>query len=134
MRRYSDSKFQARFSGLMVIYALLVAIVLPYANGLQSVPAKASLTVLPVVPMILAILLWARQIAHSDERTQRFHLVSLGIAAGVVSVASVVAALLLTLFSVRVSGTILFWIMPALWVIYGILRKAMKWRKENQNS
>lgn len=50
MRRYSDSEFQLRFSGLIVIYALLVAFVLPYADGIQSVPAKALLTVLPVVP------------------------------------------------------------------------------------
>lgn len=82
--------------------------------------------------MVLGILLWARQVAHSDELTQRFHLVALGIAAGVISVASVVAALLLTILSVHVSGAILFWILPALWVVYGFLRKWMRWRWQNR--
>ncbi len=132
MRHYSDSEFQLRFSGLVVIYALLVAFELPYAATVSNMPGKIILIVLPVLPMAFAIALWGRQVALSDELTQRTHLIALGIAAGVVSVASVIAALLLTFLSVKVSGAILFWVLPALWVMYGVLRKWMRRQHRNR--
>lgn len=128
MAHYTNSQFQRRFSVLMAIFALLLVFVLPFAIGSNDALVKATLASLPAVPVVLAIVLWARQVLHLDELEQRIHVRALSVAAGVVSVASIVAGLFLVAFGVHVNGGVLFWVFGAMAVVYGFLRKWMKWR------
>ena len=128
MPHYSNRQFQLRFALLLAIFAVLLLFVLPFAAESRDAAVKATLAVLPAVPMTLAIVLWARQVLRLDELEQRIHVRALSVAAGVVSVASIVAGLLLVAFGVHVNGGVLFWVFGALGVMYGLLRKWMKWR------
>lgn len=128
MAPYTNSQFQLRFSVLLAVFASLLVFVLPLAAGSKDAAVKAALALLPAVPVAVAIVLWARQVLHLDELEQRIHVRALSVAAGVVSMASIVAGLLLVAFGAHVNGGVLFWVFGALGVVYGILRKWMKWR------
>jgi len=128
MVHYTNSQFQLRFSLLMAVFVLLLVLVLPIATGSKNALVKAALALLPAVPVMLAIILWARQVLHLDELEQRIHVRALSVAAAVVSVTSIVAGLILVAFGADLNGGVLFWVFGALALVYGFLRKWMKWR------
>ena len=104
---------------LMAAYLCLVLLSLPLAKHATSLPLKAFLTLVPLLPMFAALWLIALQIMRSDELKQRVHLIALSVATGVVSALSLVAGFLAATHVVDFDGDVLIWVMPALCLIYG---------------
>ena len=79
MKRLTDRAYQLRVSVAMTLYVVAMLGVWPVARAAPALWLKASLTLVPVVPMLYVIGLLARKIAQSDELEQRTHLVGLGV-------------------------------------------------------
>jgi hypothetical protein len=94
----------------------------PLVAKTDGLALRTLLALLPAVPVVAVIVLLARVVVRGDELEQRLHLIALSIAVGVVSVASIVGGFLAIARVWSVGGEILFWVFPALCMVYGISR------------
>lgn len=122
MARYPKRKYNLHVAMVMAVYFVLLFFVWPLAGTVSSPALQAILAVSPAVPIVIVIALAARFMVRSDELEQRTHLIALSIATGVVSAASVVGGFLALAKVWQVGGAILFWVFPALCVVYGVAR------------
>ena len=120
MSRYLPSSYRMQMLLLMAAYLGLVLLGLPLAKNSSSLPLKATLTLVPLLPMFGALWLIALQIMRSDELRQRVHLVALSVATGVVSALSLAGGFLAATHVVDFDGDVLIWVMPALGLVYGV--------------
>lgn len=122
MTRLSPRQYQRHGMLAMAIYVGFMLLAWPTVRATASLPLKALLALVPVLPMLYVIGLMARRIAHSDELEQRMHLVALGAATVVVGSLSLVGGFLAAAGVWRTDGAILIWVFPALMVSYGVTR------------
>ena len=83
------------------------------------------LALLPALPVVAVIALAARMVMRGDELEQRMHLIALSVSVGVVSVASLVGALLAIARVWKVGGDVLIWVFPALCFVYGVMHVSL---------
>lgn len=122
MSRLSYRQYQRRTMLAMTVYVACMLGVWPLLRSTASVPLQWALALAPVVPMLYVIALMARRIRDSDELEQRTHLLALGAATMVVGALSMIGGFLASAHVVRLDGTILIWVFPALMLCYGATR------------
>lgn len=122
MSRLTYRQYQRRTMLAMAVYVACMFGVWPLLRSTASVPLQWVLALAPVVPMLYVIVLMARRIRDSDELEQRTHLLALGVATMVVGALSMIGGFLAAAHVVRLDGTILIWVFPALMLCYGVTR------------
>lgn len=122
MARFNTARNKLQVFGLMAVYVILMIFEWPLVATAHSLTVRVVLALLPAAPVVAALALIARRVLRGDELEQRLHMVALGVATGVVSAASIVGAFLVGAGVWRVGGDILFWVFPALALVYGVSR------------
>lgn len=128
MTRTSKRNYKLSVLAIMAVYVALMLFEWPLVMHTQAIGWRVPLALLPTLPIILVIVLAARRVMHGDELEQRVQLIALGIAVGVVSVASIVGAFLAIAQIWHVDGGVLIWVFPALCLVYGVMHVALRRR------
>lgn len=113
---------------LMVAYLLLLRWLWPHARDAADVWLKVALSLSPLLPIAAVVALMARHVIASDELEQRVHLIGLGVATVVVGTASLVGGFLAMTRVWVTDGTVLYWVFPALCLVYGVTHMLVKRR------
>ncbi|GLQ93923.1 hypothetical protein [Dyella acidisoli] len=122
MPRFSLKQYQPRVLIAMAIYTVFIMFVWPLVSKTTSLPLKVLLAVAPTVPVLYVIAQMARLIRNSDELERHTHLVALSTATAVVSALTFVAGFLVTAGVVKLDGSSLLWVYPAMVFCYGLVR------------
>lgn len=122
MSRLSQKQYEWRVLAAMGLYTACMLLEWPLVRTVVGLPLKCLLALVPVVPMVYVIALMARRIRASDELEQRTHLIALGIATAVVGALSLVGGFLSIANVLKLDGSILIWMFPALMFCYGMAR------------
>jgi len=128
MARLSLKRYNAYVFALMAVYIVLMLWLWPHAKAAPGVAWKVVFALSPLVPVACVIGLMARRVMQADELDQRLHLVALGVATGLVGTASLVASFLAMAKAWHGDGSELFWVFPALCLVYAFTRMGLKWR------
>lgn len=121
MTRFSWRNYNLQVFAIMAVYVALMLLEWPLVRTTTDLALRTALAVLPALPVAAVIGLAARRVMRGDELQQRIQLAALGVAVGVVSVASVVGAFLAAAAVWQVGGDVLFWVFPALCLVYGVM-------------
>ena len=124
MSRMNNKRYERQVMLSMAIYMVVLFAANPLLHATRSLPLKALLALVPVLPVLYVIALMWRRIRDSDELEQRTNLVALGVAAALVSALSLVGGFLSAGGVVQLKGDVLIWVFPVLMVGYG---GAYKW-------
>jgi hypothetical protein len=122
MSSQSLNRYQSRMTLTFTLYAIFMLFVWPAVRTVQSFPLKVLLAIAPAIPIVYMLRLAAQHISASDEFEQRTHLISLGVAVGVVSALSIVGGFLSVAGVMKLDGSVLLWVFPALSFSYSIAR------------
>lgn len=128
MARYTARQYNVQVMLVMAVYVVVMLLVWPEVRGASSPSLKGLLALIPVLPLVLFIGLTVKRVMRSDELEQRLHLIALAIAAGVVSMLSVIGGFLAMARVVEIDGDILFWVFPVLCIAYGLAHVWMRRR------
>jgi hypothetical protein len=122
--RMSKGMYERRVMIAMSIYVALLLVVWPLSRDAADVGSKLFFALVPVLPLLYVIWLLAQRILQSDELEQRMHLIGLGVASAVVSVASLICAFLALakLMTLETAALALMWVFPLMMITYGIVR------------
>ena len=124
MSRMNNKQYERQVMLSMAIYMVVLFATGPLLHATSSLPLKALLALVPVLPVLYVITLMWRRIRDSDELEQRTNLVALGVAAALVSAFSLVGGFLAAGGVLQLKGDILIWVFPVLMAGYGV---AYKW-------
>jgi len=119
MSRMNNKRYERQVMLSMAIYMVALFAANPLLHATRSLPLKALLALVPVLPVLYVIALMWRRIRDSDELEQRTNLVALGVAAALVSALSLVGGFLSAGGVVQLKGDVLIWVFPVLMVGYG---------------
>lgn len=128
MARFSTKRYNVYVMLLMVVYIALLWFVWPHVRDAHDITWKILLAVSPAIPVTWVVWLMARRVMLSDELEQRLHLIALGVATAVVGTACMIAGFLAMAKVWHGDGSELFWVFPALCLIYGFTRLGLKHR------
>jgi hypothetical protein len=128
MARFNTRRHKISVAVLMAIYIAVVFLVWPHVRDTHDVLWRALLAVSPTVPVIWVIWLMARRVMLVDELEQRLHLIALGVATALIGTASLIAGFLAMAKVWVGDGSELFWVFPALCVVYGFTLLGLKHR------
>lgn len=121
MARVSRRNYNIQVLAIMAVYVVLMFLEWPLVRKTDDLALRTVLALLPAVPVAAVIVLAARMLMRGDELEQRIQLMALSVAVGVVSVASIAGAFLVSARIWDIGGDVLFWIFPALAVVYGVM-------------
>ncbi|HET6912150.1 MAG TPA: hypothetical protein VFH71_02275 [Rhodanobacteraceae bacterium] len=127
MARLSLKRYNAYVLALMAVYIALMLWLWPHAKAAPGVAWKVVFALSPLVPVACVIVLMARRVMQADELDQRLHLVALGVATALVGTGALVASFLAMAKVWQGDGSELFWVFPALGLIYSFARMGLKW-------
>ena len=122
MSGFSQKQYEWRVLAAMGLYTACMLLEWPLVRTVAGLPLKCLLALVPVVPMVYVIALMARRIRASDELEQQTHLIVLGIATAVVGALSLIGGFLSVANVLKLDGSILIWVFPALMFCYGMAR------------
>ena len=128
MTRFSTKRFNTYVMLLMAAYIALLWFVWPHLRDAHNVWWKILMALSPTVPVTWVIVLMARRVMLADELDQRLHLMALGVATALVGTACLIAGFLAMGKVWHGDGSELFWVFPALCIIYGFTRLGLKRR------
>lgn len=126
MARFSTKRYNTYVLLLMAGYIALLWFLWPHLRDAHSVWWKVAIAVSPTVPVSWVVVLMARRVMLADELEQRLHLIALGVATAVVGTASLIAAFLAMGKVWHGDGSELFWVFPALCLLYALIRLGLK--------
>lgn len=119
MSRMNNKRYEQQVMLAMAVYMIVLFGAGTLLNRAGSLPLKVLLSLLPVLPVLYVITLMWRRIQGGDELEQRTHLLALGMAAALVSAASLVGGFLAASGVLHLGGDVLIWVFPALMACYG---------------
>lgn len=124
MARMSKRTYEVHVAIAMSIYMVLIVLVWPLSKQDGAIWLKTLYALIPVVPVVYVIGLMAQRIVRSDEFEQRMHLIGLGVASAVTSIATLIAAFLALakLFTLEWAAVALMWVFPLMMVTYSAAR------------
>jgi len=128
MARFSTRRYNTYVMLLMAVYIAALWFLWPHLRDAHNLWWKVAIAVSPAVPVAWMIALMARRVMLADELDQRLHLIALGIATALVGTASLVAGFLAMGKVWHGDGSELFWVFPALCLVYGTTRMGLKRR------
>jgi hypothetical protein len=121
MPRFSLKQYQPRMLIAMVIYTAFMLFVWPLVGKATSLPLKGVLAIAATLPVLYVIALMARLIRNSDELERYTHLVALSTATAVVSAMTFIGGFLAAAGVVKLDGSTLLLVYPAMVVCYGLV-------------
>lgn len=117
----------------MVAYIVLMLYVWPLEPHIHSPWLRWIVVLLPAVAVAIVTWAMANYIIHCDELERRQQLEAIGIAAGIVGLASFALGLLVvTKLIVINGGAALLMVFPALGFVFGCVRAWTRWRGRAQ--
>jgi hypothetical protein len=122
MPRLTENQYQWRAMLAAGTYIAAMLIVWPLGHSAASVPVKAMLALLPLLPMFYLIGMAAWRIQQSDELEQRLHLIALGVSSAVVATLSLAGGFLASAKVMSLDGRILIWVFPLMVSCYSVTR------------
>ena len=115
----------------MLAYVLALAASLWLLKRVDPMPLRAAVALLPLLPIVAALLAMARYLRALDELQQRIELVSLAVASGVVSLLYMAGGLLQSARLVEIAARdAMIWVFPLICAAYGVGRGAIARRYE----
>lgn len=124
MPRFSSKQYQARVLIAMAIYTAFMLLAWPWVDRTPSVPLKALLALAATLPVLYVIAQMARLIRNSDELERHTHLMALSTATAVVGALTFIGGFLAAAGVVKLDGSTLLLVYPAVVLCYG----AVRWR------
>ena len=111
----------------MIAYALLLFASLRWIRaGLDSVPLRAAVAVLPLLPLLFFVRAALRYLREIDELQRRIETESIGIASLLVSLLYFAGGLLEKAMVLQLdAGAVMIWVFPLLCATYGIAKMAL---------
>jgi hypothetical protein len=128
MARFSNRRFNIYVMVLMAVYVALIWVLWPHLHDAHGLWWKVALSVSPTVPVTWVVVLMARRVMLADELDQRLHLIALGVATALVGTVGLIAGFLAIGKVWHGDGSELFWVFPALCLLYGFTRLGLKRR------
>lgn len=122
MPKFSLKQYQSRVVIAMAIYTAFMLLVWPQVDKTPSLPLKAMLAIAATLPVLYVIAQMARLIRNSDELERHTHLVALSTATAVVSALTLMAGFLAAAGVVKLDGSMLMLVFPAMVLCYGLVR------------
>ena len=121
-RRYLRAMWPA-----MVAYALLLFASLRWIrSGIEAVPLRAAVAILPLLPMLFFVRASLRYLREVDELQRRIETESIGIASLLVALLYFAGGLLEKAKVMEVdAGVAMIWVFPLLFGIYGVAKMAL---------
>jgi hypothetical protein len=116
--RSLHQRYMREFWPAMAAYVAVMFLLWPLLPRVNNEWLKIALALLPVVPVLFVVRAMVRLVLGSDELEQRIHLIGLAVAATVVSTLSLAGGFLTAANIIKLDGSILLWIWPALVVLY----------------
>jgi hypothetical protein len=126
-KRYRRELFTA-----MSAYIVVMLCIWPFVRHVDSPIGRLFIALSPVVPFAFAMRAMIRHVRDSDEFQRRLHLEALAIAVAIVSFVCMTAGFLVAAKVIRLDGSVLLWIFPALCLMFGILRGLAARRYERE--
>ena len=122
----SKRYFRAMWPILIGYSATLYLSITLIKRGIESLPLRALVAVLPALPLVLLVVAALRYLRGIDELQRRIETEAIGIASLLVSMAYFAAGLLekAKVFSVD-AGAAMIWVFPLLCGVYGIAKMAL---------
>jgi hypothetical protein len=111
-------RYAREFWPAMAAYVAVMLLLWPLLPQVHSEWLKIVLALLPVIPVLFAVCAMVRLVLRSDELEQRIHLIGLAVAATVVSTLSLAGGFLSAANVIKLDGSILLWVWPALVLLY----------------
>jgi len=121
MARFSKRQYQQHVLAAMGVYTALITLAWPLVRITHSVPLKVLLAVATAMPVVYVIAQLVRLIRASDELERFTHLVALSSATAVVCALSLIGGFLSVAGVVKLDGSILIWVYPAMALCYGVV-------------
>lgn len=115
-------RYMREFWPSMLAYILIMLLVWPLVDHVQSVWGRAVLALLPILPVLLVTRAMVRLVMGSDELEQRLNLIGLAIAGTVVGTLCMVGGFLVVAKVLRLDGAVLLWVWPAMIVFHQLGR------------
>lgn len=106
----------------MLAYVAIMFLLWPLLPKVHNDLLKIALAMLPMVPLLFVVRAMVRLVLRSDELEQRIHLIALAVAATLVSLLSLIGGFLVAGGIIRLDGTILLGVWPALVMVYSLAR------------
>jgi hypothetical protein len=106
----------------MLAYILIMLLVWPLVDHVQSVWGRTALALLPILPLLLVTRAIVRLVMGGDELEQRMNLIGLAIAGTVVGSLCMVGGFLAAAKVIRLDGTALLWVWPAMVALHALGR------------
>lgn len=122
MPRFSLKQYQPRVLIAMAIYTAFMLLVWPQVGKTTSLSLKAVLAIAAALPVLYVIAQMARLIRNSDELERHTHLVALSTATAVVSALAFIGGFLAAAGAVKLDGSVLMLVFPAMVLCYGLVR------------
>ena len=121
-RRYLRAMWPA-----MIAYALLLFASLRWIRaGIEAVPLRAAVAVLPLLPLLFFVRAALRYLREVDELQRRIETESIGIASLLVALLYFAGGLLEKAKVVELdAGAVMIWVFPLLCGVYGIAKMAL---------
>ncbi|MBD8897747.1 hypothetical protein [Rhodanobacter sp. DHG33] len=115
-------RYMREFWPPMLAYILIMLLVWPLVDHMQSVWGRTALALLPILPVLMVTRAMVRLVTGSDELEQRMNLIGLAIAGTVVGTLCLAGGFLVAAKVVRLDGTALIWVWPAMVVLHTLGR------------
>lgn len=115
----------------MLTYVLALMGSLWLLKRIDPVPLRAAVALLPLLPIVIALLAMARYLRALDELQQRIELVSLAVASGFVSLLYMAGGLLQSARLIEIAARdAMIWVFPLICAVYGVGRGVVARRYE----
>ena len=121
-RRYLRASWPAMIAYALVLFASLRWI----RAGIDSVPLRAAVAILPLLPLLFFVRAALRYLREVDELQRRIETESIGIASLLVALLYFAGGLLEKAKVVELdAGAVMIWVFPLLCGVYGIAKMAL---------
>lgn len=128
MARFSKRQYQQHVLVAMGVYTALITLGWPLVRSTHSVPLKVLLAVTTAMPVIYVMVQLVRLIRDSDELERFTHLVALSSATAVVCALSLIGGFLSVAGVVKLDGSVLIWVYPAMAICYALVHAGVRRR------
>lgn len=115
-------RYMREFWPPMLAYILIMLLVWPLVDHVQSMWGRTALALLPILPLLLVTRAMVRLVMASDELEQRMNLIGLAIAGTVVGTLCMVGGFLAAAGVVRVNGSVLIIVWPMMVLLHQLGR------------
>ncbi|BFI97346.1 MAG: hypothetical protein RSP_28560 [Rhodanobacter sp.] len=118
----SQRRYVREFWPPMLSYILIMLLVWPLVGHVQSLFVRTALALLPILPVLLVTRAMIRLVMGGDELEQRTNLIGLAIAGTVVGTLCMAAGFLVAAKVIRLDGSALIGVWPAMVVLHALGR------------